>query len=183
MSTATSVAALLKHNMKKVDIAAELGLTPGAVTQAIAKIPESAQEPLTEAHQQLDATYDEIEAQLLTQLKRTIPMLLRPEAITNVLTRINAAKRRGGPLKPSQAAPTVLQLNLPVAIQNRFVLNSNNQVVSAGQQDLVTIPSAAVAKLAAESAGKQHAIPQITGTQSAEEDEFGFSYSKPAGSR
>lgn len=150
MSTASAISSLLQYNMKKIDIAAELGLTPSAVTQAITANPTIAEQPLLEKHARLDDKYDEIEDKLLDQLKKTIPLLLRPGEIANVLTRVNQAKRRGGPLKATQAAPTVLQLNLPVAIQNRFVLNSANQVVTAGAQDLVTIPSAAVARLAAQ---------------------------------
>jgi hypothetical protein len=146
MSTASSVAALLKYNMKRVDIADELGLTPGAITQAASKLPavEASPEEL-----ELDSSYDKIESKLLKQLEKTIPLLMRPMEISRVLQTVNAAKRRGGPLKSQQAAPTVLQLNLPLAIQNRFVLNSLNQVVSAGNQDLVTIPSGAVSRLAA----------------------------------
>jgi predicted transcriptional regulator len=150
MSTSSQVAELLKYNMKRVDIAAELGLTPGAVTQAAARLAPT-DEPLTPQHAELDSTYDSIESKLLKQLDKTIPLLMRPMEISRVLQTINAAKRRGGPLKNATAAPTVLQLNLPIAIQNRFVLNSNNQVISAGAQDLVTIPSSAVSRLAAES--------------------------------
>ena len=145
MSTATAVAALLKHRMSRADIATELGLTPSAITQTAAKL--SAQEP-TEAEHELDASYDSIEKRLLAQLDRTLPLLLRPMEISKVLTAINSAKRRGGPLRTQQAAPTVLQLNLPVAIPNRFVLNASNQVVTAGNQDLVTMPSGAVQQLA-----------------------------------
>lgn len=158
MSTSSQVAELLKYNMKRVDIATELGLTPGAVTQAAARLPV-VDEPLTPQHAELDSTYDSIEAKLLKQLDKTIPLLMRPMEISRVLQTINAAKRRGGPLKAASAAPTVLQLNLPIAIQNRFVLNSNNQVISAGAQDLVTIPSSAVSRLAAESKTNHATLP------------------------
>ena len=158
MSTQSAIATLLKYNTKRVDIADELGLTPSAVTQAIAAHQLDQQEPLTAKHARLDDQYDTIEGKLLTQLERTLPLLMRPMEISRVLQTVNAAKRRGGPLKQSNAAPTVLALNLPVAIQNRFVLNSLNQVVSAGAQDLVTIPSAAVSRLAATQP------PQLTST-------------------
>jgi predicted transcriptional regulator len=186
MTTSTSVAALLKYNMKRKDIAAELGLTPSAVTQSAQRLPPQDTE-LTPIHQRLDEAYDEVEGKLLEQLKRTMPLLMRPMEISRVLQTVNAAKRRGGPLKATQAAPTVLQLNLPIAIQNRFVLNSLNQVVSAGAQDLVTIPSAAVSRLAAASTpqlGHTHALNQTSApaTQAIGEDEFGFRYSEPAGS-
>lgn len=160
MSTSTSVAALLSHNMKRVDIAAELGLTPSAITQAAAKLPAR---EATEDEAALDQSYDSLEAKLLKQLDRTVPLLMRPMEIAKVLAVVNSAKRRGGSLATATAAPTVLSLNLPVAIQNRFVMNSSNQVVSAGDQDLVTLPSQSVQRLAEEN---KNATP--------EKDEFGF---------
>lgn len=182
MSTASSVATLLAHNMKRVDIAHELGLTPSAITQVAAQLPAREATPDELA---LDASYDSLESKLLKQLDRTAPLLLRPMEIAKVLSVVNAAKRRGGPLKDKAVAPTILQLNLPVAIQNRFVLNSANQVVSAGQQDLVTIPSAAVAKLAAAThpTGNHHNHVLNLSSSEGEEDEFGFSYSSSASSR
>jgi hypothetical protein len=36
---------------------------------------------------------------------------------------------------------TVLKLNMPVTLINKFTINSANQVVSVGSQDLVTLQS------------------------------------------
>lgn len=159
MSTSTTAAALLAKGIRKVDIAEHLGLTPSAVTQAVASAPAA---QLTDQHVQLDNQYDRIEQGLLNQLEKTMPLLMRPMEIAKVLSTINGARRRGGPLKDS-GPKTVVQLNLPVAIQNRFVLNAQNQVVSAGNQDLVTLQSQNVVKLLESS---KNASPQ--------EDEFGF---------
>lgn len=165
---------LLRTSASRTDIADELGLTPSAVTQLVAtpavqaSIASSKQETAA-ADAQLDESYDRIERTLLTQLERTVPLLMRPREIADVLTKINGAKRRGGPLKSEPAQTVVLQLNLPVAIKNKFVLNQANQVVSAGSQDLVTLPSANVTKLLEQKAN--HALPPT-----AEEDEYGFTH-------
>lgn len=178
----TKLSQLLRTSASRTDIADELGLTPSAVTQLAAT--PAVQSALTTAKQKtaesdaaldaaLDAKYDSIERTLLTQLERTVPLLMRPREIADVLTKINGAKRRGGPLKSEPAQTVVLQLNLPVAIKNKFVLNQANQVVSAGSQDLVTLPSANVTKLLEQKAN--HALPPT-----AEEDEYGFTHTTGA---
>lgn len=158
------------------EAARALGITPGAVTQLmqtpeVSSELEKLREEQVKRSTELDHKYDTIEAKLLEQLERTVPLLLRPGEIANVLTRINQAKRRGVAHQATSAPPRVLQLNLPVAIQNRFVVNSSNQVITAGAQDLVTIPSSGVPKLLE----ANHATPPASPTIE-EEDEFGFTY-------
>lgn len=176
---AATAAKLLAAGSRNVDIAAELGLTPSAVTQlaatpAVASQVAALKSSTAETDAALDNQYDRIEQKLLNQLERTVPLLMRPREIADVLTKINGAKRRSGPLKANDAPVTVLQLNLPVAIKNKFVLNQLNQVVTAGSQDLVTIQSAGVAKLLEQKA--THALPPTE-----DEDEFGFQLSARQG--
>ena len=167
---ASALATLLTSGMTQSQAAATLGITPSAVSQLM-----SSESPELDAARKrssaLDAEYDEIEGALLKQLKRTIPLLLRPGEISNVLTRINAAKRRGVAADTPSGPTQVIQLNLPTRIQNKFVVNCTNQVVTAGDQDLVTIQSAAVQKLLE---SHNNAAPQIPLVE--QEDEFGFTY-------
>ena len=74
-------------------------------------------------------------------------MLLRPAEIARTLQIVNGAKRRGVGAIREQGPTHIIALNLPLAIQNKFTVNSSNQVVSAGTQVLVTMPSAAVPRL------------------------------------
>ena len=176
-STHTSaLAKLLAQGVSKSDAAQLLQITPSAVTQlapppspatarALPKSVDPVEGTSSDNSHPLDDQYDRIEKKLLDQLERTTPLLMRPMEISRVLQTINAAKRRGGPLTQSNEAPKILQLNLPIAIQTRFVLNANNQVVSAGAQQLVTLQSSNVAKLLEESKNAH---------QIAQEDEFGF---------
>jgi predicted transcriptional regulator len=156
------------------DIADELGLTPGAVTQLAAK-PEVAaaiselQETSLAASTAIDAKYDRIEDKLLDQLEKTIPLLMRPMEISKVLQTVNGAKRRGAGHKATEDGPArVLNLNIPIALQTKFVVNSANQVVEAGAQTLVTMPSSNIAKMA-----EVHNV--ITHQPQSAEDEFGLS--------
>lgn len=180
----TALAAQLRAGVAPSRAATNLGITPSAVTQLVATNPELVEmkEEQLKRSSQLDSQYDEIEESLLKQLKRTIPLLVRPQEIANVLTRINQAKRRGVAATDNSGPPTVLTLNLPTVIKNKFVVNSHNQVVTAGSQDLVTIPSGAVAALAQKRNNlleSNHDSPTNPEPTMFEEDEFGFIHPKP----
>lgn len=159
---------MLTAGMRRTQVAQSLNITPSAVTQ-LANTPEVAAEleAARARSSQLDARYDSIEGKLLDQLERVLPMLTRAGEIANVLTRVNQAKRRGVAADAPNIPSTVIQLNLPTSVQNRFVVNSSNQVVTAGEQDLVTIPSQAVPKLL-----ESHHEPKPPAIE--QEDEFGF---------
>ena len=165
---------LLGKGASNKDVAEELSLTPGAVTQLASK-PEVAQEiealqaSSLAASTAIDAKYDRIEDKLLDQLEKTIPLLMRPMEISKVLQTVNGAKRRGAGHKVNEEGPArILNLNIPVALQTKFVLNSANQVVEAGAQTLVTMPSSNIAKMA-----EVHNV--ITHQPQSAEDEFGLS--------
>lgn len=165
---------LLGQGVSNKDVAEELGLTPSAVTQLaskpeVAQKIEEAQATQLAASTAIDAKYDRIEDKLLDQLEKTIPLLLRPMEISKVLQTVNGAKRRGVGHKSNEQGPArILNLNIPVALQTKFVVNSNNQVVEAGEQTLVTMPSSNIAKMA-----EVHNVQLIANTSA--EDEFGLS--------
>jgi len=170
---ATKLIQYLTAGVTPSEAARALGITPGAVTQLmqhpeVSAELEKAREEQVKRSTALDAKYDAIEDKLLTQLERTVPMLMRPAEIANVLTRVNQAKRRGAGHTPTAGPAKVLMLNLPIAIQTKFVVNSANQVITAGEQELVTIQSGSVSKLI--EAQNAQLLPPPTD----EEDEFGF---------
>lgn len=144
---------LLTRGVTQIEAARAIGITPGAVTQLV-QTPEVAA-ALEKYHaaqvsqsSQIDANYDAIELQLQEQLKKVLPLVMRPGEIANVLTRINSAKRRGVAHTAAAGPAKVLSLNIPIALQARFVVNSANQVVEAGNQTLVTMQSSNIAKYA-----------------------------------
>ena len=116
----TPLQKLLAARATRSEAAAALGITPSAVTQLAEQLPQD-QESL-ERSTAIDAQYDTIEAKLLTQLERTIPMLLRPAEIARTLQIVNGAKRRGVGAIREQGPTHIIALNLPLAIQNKFTV-------------------------------------------------------------
>lgn len=158
---------LLQAGASRAEAARTLNITPSAVTQLAPQDPQDPQAESIERSTQIDAQYDHIESQLLKQLERTIPLLLRPGEIARTLQIVNSAKRRGVAAAREHTPTHVLNLTLPTTIQNKFVTNSSNQVVRVGKQDLVTLPSAAVTTLLDSHNEQQLPAPP-------EEDEFGL---------
>ena len=89
-----------------------------------------------QAHSRRDGELDALEDTLIGKLSSNLGLLFKPMEIVRALQVVNAAKRRGqsGQQAISQQN-VVVQLNLPLAIRNQFVVSSNNQVVKVGQED------------------------------------------------
>lgn len=182
---ANQVITYLKNGITPIEISRALGITPGAVTQLMQSPAVSTEIAKMQAEQQarssaIDAKYDAIEEKLLTQLEKTVPLLMRPGEIANVLTRINAAKRRGVAHQAPQGPAQILQLNIPIALQSKFVVNAANQVVQAGEQTLVTMQSSNIPGLAQTQLSEvQNVITDQTNSATIqEEDEFGFTHER-----
>jgi hypothetical protein len=93
-------------------------------------------------YNELDEQYDTMEQQLVKQLSDILPLIMRPMELIKAISVINAVKRRG------QSAPeqvtnqtTIVNLQMPVQIIQKFTTNSNNQVINAGNQTLETMQS------------------------------------------
>lgn len=100
-----------------------------------------------------DNKWDTLEDKLLAKIEELLPMMMRPMEVAKMLQLANAAKRRSSGVPDSlQQTSGVVQLTLPISIVNNFTqnniqVNSNNQVVRAQDQELVTIQSGAMDKL------------------------------------
>lgn len=194
---ANQVISYLKNGVSPIEISRALGITPGAITQLMQSPEVSEVVNKIQAEQQarsaaLDKRYDALEEKLLTQLEKTVPLLMRPMEITKVLSQINAAKRRGAVHAISSGPAQVLQLNIPISLQSRFIVNAANQVVQAGEQTLVTMQSSNIPGLAQTMVSlpgpvETVAIPQtveanhdviINNPEIEEEDEFGFTHKR-----
>lgn len=144
--------ALLGSGINSEQVAAALGVTPSRIAQLLGdetfshKVATIRYEFLQQ-HNTRDAKYDSLEDRLLAKLDESVPLMFKPETIMKALQVANAAKRRG------QNAPTsvtntqnIVNLVLPVAIAQRFSLNVDNQVIKAGDQELLTMPSSRLLK-------------------------------------
>jgi len=142
--------ALLGSGINGEAVAAALGVTPSRISQLLsdegfsARVATARYEAL-QKHNVRDNVYDKIEDKLLTKLEGSLSLMIRPDAILRALSIINGAKRRG------QAAPeqihniqNIVTLVLPTKVVQQFAVNLNNQVIRAGEQELVTIPSGAL---------------------------------------
>lgn len=138
---------LLGQGVIPEQAAAASGLSPSRISQLLsqedfaARVAELRFEALSK-HNERDASYDSLEDSLLEKMKDCIPMMVRPQEILRAIQIINQAKRRGSSA-PSAITEqtTIVQLVMPTQILTKFQINSDNQVVQAGDQPLVTIQS------------------------------------------
>ena len=120
-------------------------------------------------HNERDQRADRIEDMLLEKLENVIPFISDPMKLVAAYTRINAAKRRGSSAPDVLATQTpVVSLNIPsIVIQQNIkqdiTVNVNNQVIKAGNQDLVTVQSSNMESLLKRSKVtviENHGVPQ-----------------------
>lgn len=91
---------------------------------------------------QLDQRYDDLELKLLKKLDTVATFLSKPAELARVLQTINNAKRRRGPLNPVATGAPVVQLVVPVAIQNKITLSANSEVLEIAGRRMQTMPAA-----------------------------------------
>lgn len=144
---------LLGQGIGPEQVALALGVTTSAISQLVsdpefaARVSELRFKNLAK-HNERDNAYDALEDELLEKLKNLIPFMMRPMEVLKSIQVINAAKRRGSSAPESiMAKNEVVPLVLPQVIINQFTLNANNQVIQAGQQELVTIQSGSLNRL------------------------------------
>lgn len=146
-STEERAIKLLGNGLGPEQVATAVGVTPARISQLLAD-QNFAQEVANlrfqnlQKHNEIDSTYDDLEAKLLNNLKDVLPLMMRPMEILKAIQVLNAAKRRG------QSAPeqivhqnTVVNLLMPTQIIQKFSMNSNNQITNVGSQTLETMQS------------------------------------------
>ncbi len=146
-TTESRALTLLSQGLSPEVVAAAVGVSPSRISQLLsdpefaASVAEGRYAALAK-HNTRDNSYDYLEDQLIEKLKDCLPFMMRPMEILKSIQVINQAKRRGSSA-PEQitAQQTVVQLLMPTQIINHFTTNINNQVVKAGEQDLITIQS------------------------------------------
>ena len=139
---------LLGNGVSSEATAAALGVSPARISQMLsqddfaAAVTELRYKNL-QKHNDRDAAYDSLEDELLAKLKANLGLIFKPEQLLRAIATINGAKRRGqdSPDSNQTAANNIVNITLPNIIVENFTVNSNNQVIKAGQQDLLTIQS------------------------------------------
>lgn len=139
--------ALLGAGVPGDQVAAAVGVTPARISQLLAeesfanKVSELKYASLTK-HNQRDGEYDKIEDKLLTKLESALPLMVKPESILKAISIVNGAKRRGHTTTNQVATnQNIVNLVLPAKITQQFAVNIDNQVIKAGEQELLTMSS------------------------------------------
>jgi len=135
-------------------VASAIGVDPSYISQLLAE--EEFRTAVTELkyknlqkHNERDNKLDSLEDKLIERLEKSLPMMIKPSEILNAFRIINSAQRRGHSAPESITNTTqIVQLFLPEKIVTNFVANINNQVVQAGEQQLVTMQSGTLLKQA-----------------------------------
>ena len=151
-TTETRALSLLGQGIPPIAVANALGVDISRISQLLAQedfasaVIEKKFESLSK-HNERDGLIDSIEDALLIKLKDTLPYMTRPMELLKSFQVINLAKRRGQSAPESLTSKqTVVQLNIPSIILQRFTSNIHNQVVQVGEQSLITIQSGQLLK-------------------------------------
>ncbi len=145
-STEDRALALLGEGVKPEAVAAALGVDPSRISQLLSdevfanQVAELRFNNL-QKHNKRDNAYDRLEDKLIQKLENSL-FMLRPGEILKAIQVVNGAKRRGQS-SPEQVngQQTIVNIVLPTQITQKFVTNTKNQVIKAGDQELLTIPS------------------------------------------
>jgi hypothetical protein len=146
-STEQRAITLLGNGLGPEQVATAVGVTASRISQLLSDhdfataVAELRFQNL-QKHNEIDASYDLLEEQLIEKLADVLPLMMRPMEILKAIQIVNGAKRRG------QSAPeqithqnTVVNLVMPTQIIQKFQMNSNNLITNVGSQTLETIQS------------------------------------------
>ena len=152
--TESRALSLLGSGIAPHTVAASLGISQSRISQLLsdenfaAQVAELRFKSLAK-HNEHDDKLDLMENDLIEKLKDCLPLMHRPMEIIKAIQVINSAKRRGASTPEAIVEKqTVIQLVVPVQIINKFQTNMQGQVVSVGEQNLLTIQSGALEGLA-----------------------------------
>lgn len=170
-STQSRALELLGQGVGPEQTAMALGISTSAISQLLsdenfqAEVAERRYKNLLQ-HNERDSKADKLEDALLQKMADLMPFVTRPLEAARLYQIINSAKRRGSSA-PEQITQShqVIPLVLPIQIIQQFKVNSQNQVIQAGQQELITVQSGRMHELVkalpspGESNVSPHALP------------------------
>jgi hypothetical protein len=143
--TAARILEMLGNGLSPTVVSSALGVSESYISQLLSEEQFSVQVTgLRYANLQAatsrDRNYDAMEDTLIDKMRELIPLMYKPMEVLRAITVINAAKRRGADAPDNTVIhQTIVQLTLPQVVASKFVTNVNNQVIEAGNQELITI--------------------------------------------
>lgn len=152
-STEDRALALLGQGLSPEIVASAVGVSASRISQLLSdtefatKVAEARYENLAK-HNERDNKYDILEDKFLDKMEDLLPFMMKPMEVLKALSVINAAKRRGSSAPDSLIQKQqVVPLIMPTQIIQQFTTNINNQVVKAGEQELITVQSSRMQNL------------------------------------
>lgn len=152
-STEDRALTLLGQGIPPEVVASAVGVSASRISQLVsdpefsARVAELRFTALSK-HNERDNKYDKMEDDLLAKLEDLMPYMVRPMEVLKAISIINAAKRRGSSTPEHiLGKQEVVTLVMPVQVIQNFSLNQSNQVIKAGNQDLITVQSGNMTKL------------------------------------
>jgi hypothetical protein len=173
-TTESRALTLLGQGVPPAAVANALGVDVSRISQLLSdekfssQVVEKKFEALSK-HNERDGVIDQIEDKVLAKLDSSLAFMTRPMEILKTFQVINAAKRKGQTAPESLTTKqTIIQLNIPSIILQKFQTNTNNQVIQVGDQSLLTIQSGQMLKQLDSAKATQllEASNVLTGTES-----------------
>lgn len=138
---------LLGYGLANEVVASTVGCTPAYISQLLAD-PEFSEEVTRlrieslAKHSENDDKLTRIETKLLDNLEYAVDTkaIFKPQDTLRAFQVINAARRRGAGA-PAANSPQggIVNLTIPVAIQQKFIMDGKKEVVEVAGKSLVTI--------------------------------------------
>jgi len=159
-STEDRALTLLGQGVAAEMVASAVGVSVSRISQLVsdpefsAKVATLRYENLSK-HNARDNKYDALEDVLVERMSSMVEMMYKPGEILRAIAVINAAKRRGSS-EPENilGLKEVVSLTMPTILLQQFTqnvsLNIHNQVIKAGDQELVTVQSVRMTDLLSE---------------------------------
>lgn len=139
--------ALLGSGLNNEVVATTMGVSAAYISELMAdeqfreEVVRLRSEALT-ANTSRDRRIDALEDRVLQKIEETIDFVIRPEHILSYFRIINSAKRRGLPAQQQTIINnTVVNLQLPTPIVQRFVTAGDGNVVEVEGRNLATMPA------------------------------------------
>lgn len=179
-ATETRALQLLGQGLSSSVVASALGVTESRISQLLSdsEFAKEVQRLRFENLQQstaIDGKYSAIEDKLLDKLEKIVPLISKPRDVLAALSTVNGAKRRGATSVDTDTLQAkVVNLTLPVSVQQKFITNVNQQVTevrdeSGKAQTLVTASSGSLSGLAERMLSAPEKLPESSAQSTASE--------------
>ena len=164
---------LSQPNITQADVAKVLNVTESYVSQIVSapdfqqKLSAARVKNLVEETEH-DDKLSKTEAKALDRVHTMLDYVTKPIEAARIFQILNAAKRRG--VTEAEKAlvvnsqNTVVMLQLPEVVKQKFITNANNEVVQIGDRPMVTIDSQLLLAKAKENENEQATTKAMVAT-------------------